>query len=110
MPFMAELNSCIKQRSSLANLFLQVQCRLCFVKGGIRLKEKMLLRDVAEALGFSKAEFLEICNATHLEADFNRSMAVAFFVMPTTPSSFSQTLKTETFARLPPAHVALPSR
>ena len=71
MPFMAELNSCIKQRSSLANLFLQVQCRLCFVKGGIRLKEKMLLRDVAEALGFSKAEFLDICNATHLEADFN---------------------------------------
>ena len=71
MPFMAELNSCIKQRRSLANLFLQVQCRLCFVKGGIRLKEKMLLRDVAEALGFSKAEFLDICNATHLEADFN---------------------------------------
>ena len=71
MPFVTELISCIKQRSSLANLFLQVQCRLCFVKGGIRLKEKMLLRDVAEALGFSKAEFLEICNATHLEADFD---------------------------------------
>jgi len=71
MPFMAELNSCIKQRSALANLFLKVQCRLCFVKGDIRLKEKMLLRDVAEALGFSKAEFLDICNATHLEADYN---------------------------------------
>ena len=71
MPFVSELNSCIKQRSSLGNLFLQVQCRLCFVKGGIRLKEKMLLRDLAEALGFSKAEFLDVCKATHLEADFN---------------------------------------
>ena len=70
MPFLSELVGCIKQRSPLANLFLQVQCRLCFVKGSIRLKEKILLRDVAEALGFSKAELLDICNATHLEADF----------------------------------------
>ena len=48
------------------------------MKGGIRLKEKMLLRDVAEALGFSKAEFLDICNATHLEADFNQQHGRGF--------------------------------
>ena len=71
MPFLSELVSCIKQRSLLAKLFMQVQCRLCFVKGGMRLKEKILLRDVAEALGFSKAEFLDIYNGSHLEADFS---------------------------------------
>jgi DnaJ like chaperone protein len=61
LPFVRELVSSIGRRSALAHLYLKIQCRLAYIKGDIRLKEKVLLRDVAENLGFNKAEFLEIC-------------------------------------------------
>lgn len=46
--------------SALARLFLKTLCRLAFSKGAIRLKEKILLRDVAEVLGFHKGELLRL--------------------------------------------------
>lgn len=51
----------IGQRSTLAHLFLKVQCRAALAKGEMRLQEKVLLRDVAEELGYTKGEFLAIC-------------------------------------------------
>ncbi len=42
--------------SELASLFLQTQCRATLAKGETRLREKMLLRDIAEGLGFTKAD------------------------------------------------------
>ncbi len=54
-------------RSALAKLFLQIQCEAAYLKGNLRLKDKMLLRDVAEQLGYSKSEFLAIASATQSE-------------------------------------------
>ena len=67
--FINELVNSVGRRSSLAQLFVKLQCRLTYVKGGMRLKEKVLLRDVAESLGFDKAEFLQICRSVCGTAD-----------------------------------------
>ena len=61
----------IGRRSALAKLFLQIQCDAAYLKGDLRLKDKMLLRDVAEQLGYSKSEFLAIAAATQ-SAHFQR--------------------------------------
>jgi len=55
------------RRSALAKLILQIQCQAAYLKGNLRLKEKMLLRDVAEQFGYSKSEFLAIASATQSE-------------------------------------------
>lgn len=55
------------RRSALAKLFLQIQCEAAYLRGNLRLKDKMLLRDVAEQLGYSKSEFLAIASATQSE-------------------------------------------
>lgn len=60
----ASMVRAIGQRSALAKLFIQTQCRAAYLKGGLRLKDKMLLRSVAELLGYDKAEFLSICTGT----------------------------------------------
>jgi len=57
----------IGRRSALAKLFLQIQCEAAYLKGNLRLKDKMLLRDVAEQLGYSKSEFLAIASASQSE-------------------------------------------
>jgi len=57
----------IGKRSALAKIFLTVQCEAAYLKGNLRLKDKMLLRDVAEQLGYSKCEFLAIASATQSE-------------------------------------------
>jgi len=72
LPFVRELVSSIGRRSALARLFIKIQCRLAFIKGDIRLKEKILLRDVAESLGFCKAEFLEICREMQIHASLKQ--------------------------------------
>ena len=72
LPFVRELVSSIGRRSALARLFIKIQCRLAFIKGDIRLKEKILLRDVAESLGFSKAEFLEICREMQIHVSLKQ--------------------------------------
>ena len=54
----------IDQRSALAKLFIQTLCRAAYLKGDLKLKDKMLLRDVAEQLGYDKTEFLSICAET----------------------------------------------
>ena len=72
LPFVRELVSSIGRRSALARLFIKIQCRLAFIKGDIRLKEKILLRDVAESLGFSKAEFLESCREMQIHASLKQ--------------------------------------
>ena len=51
----------IGARSELSHLFLQIQCRNAYAKGEMRLREKMLLRDIAETLGYDKSEFLAVC-------------------------------------------------
>lgn len=58
---LAELLPSIGRGSALARQFLAVQCRLTYSKGFIRLKEKLLLRDIAEELGFDKAQLLTVC-------------------------------------------------
>lgn len=60
----ASMVAAIGQRSALAKLFIQTQCRAAYLKGGLRLKDKMLLRSVAELLGYDKTEFLSICADT----------------------------------------------
>lgn len=57
----------IGRRSALAKLILQIQCEAAYLKGNLRLKDKMLLRDVAEQLGYSKSEFLAIASASQSE-------------------------------------------
>ena len=57
----SSLARAIGKKSELADSFIKIQCRHAFVKGGLRLKEKILLRNVAEILGFQKAYFLDIC-------------------------------------------------
>ena len=56
-----QLVGVIGARSELSHLFLQVQCRNAYAKGEMRLREKMLLRDIAETLGYDKTEFLAAC-------------------------------------------------
>ena len=72
--FAVKLVYLIGKGSSLAELFLQTQCRLAFVKGVLRLREKVYLRNLAEILGFKKAQlddiFREIGGA--IENDFSR--------------------------------------
>ncbi len=77
--------SCVKAmikmigaRSPLADLFLKIQCRMAYVKGDIRLKEKLHLRDAAEILGFSKAEFLTVCTEMQSHADYKQLKANNF--------------------------------
>lgn len=50
----------IGKRTALAQLMLKILARLAFVKGDIRLREKLLLRDLADLLGFNKAEVMQI--------------------------------------------------
>lgn len=57
----------LKKRSALAKLFLQIQCEAAYLKGGLRLKDRIVLRDVAEQLGYSKSEFLAIASAIRSE-------------------------------------------
>ena len=78
LPFVRELVSSIGRRSALARLFIKIQCRLAYIKGDIRLKEKILLRDVAESLGFNKAEFLEICSEMQMRADSKQENGKSF--------------------------------
>jgi DnaJ like chaperone protein len=56
-----QLASNIGARSELSYLFLKIQCRNAYAKGEMRLREKMLLREVAETLGYDKSEFLAVC-------------------------------------------------
>ncbi|MCH2325206.1 MAG: hypothetical protein MK317_11060, partial [Pseudomonadales bacterium] len=62
MSCVRDLAGAIGGNSALADLFLKIQIRHAFVKGELRLKEKVLLRDVAETLGFDKSAFLAFCN------------------------------------------------
>lgn len=59
-PYLRQVVRLAGAGSQLSRAFLKLQCRLAFSKGHIRLKEKILLRDVAEVLGFNKAELLRI--------------------------------------------------
>lgn len=54
---------CIGAGTPLAYQFLRVLCEFTQVKGVINLPEKMLLRDVAETLGYDKSDLLELCAA-----------------------------------------------
>ena len=69
---MAQAAKVIGRRSALAKLFLQIQCEAAYLKGSLRLKDKMLLRDVAEQLGYDKSEFLAIASAS-LSAQYRRA-------------------------------------
>ncbi|GJM13813.1 MAG: co-chaperone protein DjlA [Pseudohongiella sp.] len=63
----AQAAKILGRRSALAKLFLQIQCEAAYLKGMLRLKDKMLLRDVAELMGYTKSEFLAIAAATQSE-------------------------------------------
>ncbi len=64
----------VGRRSALAKLFLQIQCEAAWLKGNLRLKDKMLLREVAEQLGYSKSEFLAIASVS-LSRQYQRAEA-----------------------------------
>jgi DnaJ like chaperone protein len=63
-PSVAFMVNAIGRRSALSKLFIQIQCRAAYLKGELRLKDKMMLRSVAELLGYDKTEFLSICAET----------------------------------------------
>ena len=56
-----ELLPAIGRGSALARQMLSALCKLVYSKGFIRLKEKLLLREIAEQLGFDKSELLTVC-------------------------------------------------
>ena len=60
----------IGPKSELADFFLKIQCRLAYSKGEMRLKEKILLRGVAEELGYDKSEFMEVCKQMQSHFDY----------------------------------------
>ena len=70
MQCVQDLLRVIGPRSELAQLFLRIQCRLAYTKGELRFKEKILLRDVAEVLGYDKTELLDLCRDLQRHADF----------------------------------------
>lgn len=61
MPLVEELAGSLGIGSVLSRQYLKTLCELTYSKGCIRLKEKLLLRDIAEILGFTKADLLTIC-------------------------------------------------
>ncbi|GIT22964.1 MAG: co-chaperone DjlA [Pseudomonadota bacterium] len=78
MSCVRDLAGAIGGNSALADLFLKIQIRHAFVKGELRLKEKVLLRDVAETLGFDKSAFLAFCNEMQAPSDTKQSKARNF--------------------------------
>ncbi len=74
----SDMAKSVAPRSPLAHLFLKIQCRMAYVKGDIRLQEKVLLRDTAELLGFDKEEFLAICTEMQTLADQKQLRAQDF--------------------------------
>lgn len=82
LPMLEDLASSIGRGSSLARHFLKVLCQLVYSKGCIRLKEKLLLRDIAEVLGFNKAQLLTLCTEIQVNADTRPNFR------PTTRSGF----------------------
>lgn len=72
--FVDKLVYLIGRGSPLAELFLKTQCRLAFVKGTLRLREKVYLRSLAEILGFKKSQLNDIfCEIGGIiENDFNK--------------------------------------
>ena len=64
----------VGRRSALAKLFLQIQCEAAYLKGNLRLKDKMLLRDVAEEFGYTKSELLAIASSLQSE-QYQRAQA-----------------------------------
>jgi len=54
------LSRAIAKRSALANLFLQIQCRIAYVKGQMNVQEEKLLKQLSEALGFDRSDFERI--------------------------------------------------
>ena len=73
LPCIMDLVATIGKNSALAKLFLKIQIRHAFVKGELRLKERVLLRDVAELLGYDKAAFLSMCNEMQGHTDTRQS-------------------------------------
>ncbi len=61
MYWVSSMAKVIGTGSALASLFLKIQCRTACVKGDMLLAERVLLRDIADVLGYSKAEFLAVC-------------------------------------------------
>lgn len=51
----------IGARSTLASLFVKIQCRAAFSKVGVCLQEKLMLQEVAMIFGFTREEFQDIC-------------------------------------------------
>lgn len=69
LPLVRELADSVGSGSALAREFLRVQCRLTYSKGCFRLKERMLLRDIAECLGFNKGLLLTLCTEIQVNED-----------------------------------------
>lgn len=61
MPLVEELAASVGVGSALSRQYLKTLCELTYSKGSIRLKEKLLLRDIGGILGFTKADLLTIC-------------------------------------------------
>lgn len=61
MPLVEQLASNLGRGSELSRQYLKTLCELTYSKGSIRLREKLLLREIAENMGFSKAQLLTIC-------------------------------------------------
>ncbi len=66
----ALLLKAVGKRSALTKLFVQIQCQAALLKGSLRLKDKMYLRDVAETLGYDKIEFQAICGSCQTGFDY----------------------------------------
>ena len=78
MPCIDNLAETIGKNSALANLFLKIQIRHALVKGELRLKEKVLLRDIAEILGFDKPTFVKLYNEMQSHNDTKQYKARNF--------------------------------
>jgi DnaJ like chaperone protein len=63
-PVVERLVEGIGRRNDLTRLFLKTLSDSAKLDGGIGLQQRILLRDVAETLGYSKPEFESICLGT----------------------------------------------
>jgi len=96
--FVTKLVYLIGKGSPLAELFLKTQCRHASVKGVLRLREKVYLRNLAEALGFKKAQLDDILSEigrvkeNDLSKDNNRQRD-AYEILQLEPEAQSSDIK-----------------
>ncbi|MEE8056521.1 MAG: co-chaperone DjlA [Pseudomonadales bacterium] len=97
-PMFLQLAKYVGKRTTLANLFLKIQCRTAYAKGKMHVQEKVLLRHLAEALGFDRGTFESIrLQMQHLASGnkpkAQRTLEAAYEMLDVAPTGSDEDLK-----------------